>query len=100
VRIVFPDQDDVGTLVMPTSVVILRGARHATAARELVEYLASPETEKYLAEHGAHLPLQPRVAVPQALSTAAELRAMKVDYGELAATIERIQPWLREWAGL
>jgi iron(III) transport system substrate-binding protein len=100
VRIVFPDQDHIGTLVMPTSVVVLRGARNANAARDLVEYLASPETEKYLAEHGAHLPLQPRVAVPQALSTAAELRAMKVDYGELAATIERIQPWLREWAGL
>lgn len=100
VRIVFPDQDDLGTLVMPTSVVILRGARHASAARNLVEYLASPETEEYLAEHGAHLPLQPGAAAPPALSTAGELRAMKVDYGELAAIIERIQPWLREWAGL
>lgn len=100
VRIVFPDQDDLGTLVMPTSVVILRGARHAQAARDLVEYLASPETEKYLAEHGAHLPLQPGVATPPAPSAADDLRAMNVDYDELAATIERIQPWLREWAGL
>jgi iron(III) transport system substrate-binding protein len=100
VRIVFPDQDDLGTLVMPTSIVILRRARHANAARALVDYLASSETERYLVEHGAHLPLQPGVAAPPALSTGGELRAMKVDYGELAVTIERIQPWLREWAGL
>jgi iron(III) transport system substrate-binding protein len=100
VRIVFPDQDQLGALVMPTSVVIIRGARHTQAARDVVDYLASAETEKYLAEHGAHLPLQPGVEPPWSLSPPANLRAMSVDYGELAITIERIQPWLREWAGL
>ena len=100
VRIVFPDQETFGTLVMPTSVVVIRGARHKQAAQALVEYLASAETEKYLAEHGAHLPLQPDVAPPQGLPSAGKLRAMEVDYGQLAVTIERIQPWLREWAGL
>jgi iron(III) transport system substrate-binding protein len=100
VRIVFPDQDGIGALVMPTSVVIIRGARHASAARELVEYLASPITEQYLAEHGAHMPLRPGVRPPATLSAPGGLRAMSVDYGALATTIERIQPWLREWAGL
>lgn len=100
VRIVFPDQDQLGTLVMPTSVVVIRGARHPLQARELVDYLASAETEKYLAEHGAHLPLQPGVQAPASLSRPKDLRAMSVNYGDLAATIERIQPWLREWAGL
>lgn len=100
VRIVFPDQDQLGTLVMPTSVVLIRGTRHPQAARDLIEYLASPETEQYLAEHGAHLPLQPGVPPPSSLSAPANLRAMSVDYGQLALTIERIQPWLRQWAGL
>lgn len=100
VRIVFPDQDQLGTLVMPTSVVLLRGARHPRAARDLIDYLASAETEKYLTEHGAHIPLQPGVPPPPSLSAPPKVRAMSVDYGQLALTIERIQPWLREWAGL
>jgi iron(III) transport system substrate-binding protein len=100
VRIVFPDQDQLGTLVMPTSVVVIRGARHTAEARELVNYLASAQTERYLAEHGAHLPLQPGVESPGTLAVPANLRAMNVDYGQLAETIERIQPWLREWVGL
>jgi iron(III) transport system substrate-binding protein len=100
VRIVFPDQDQLGTLVMPTSVVVIRGSRHADEAHKLVDYLVSTGTEQYLAEHGAHLPLQPGVNPPAALNVPADLRAMNVDYGVLADTIERIQPWLREWAGL
>jgi iron(III) transport system substrate-binding protein len=100
VRIVFPDQDQLGTLVMPTSVVVIRGGRHPQQARELVDYLASAETEKYLAEHGAHLPIQPGVQPPASLSPPKDLRAISVNYEDLAATIERIQPWLREWAGL
>lgn len=100
VRIVFPDQDQLGTLVMPTSVVVIAGARHVDEAHRLVDYLVSADTERYLAEHGAHLPLMPGVSPPTALTVPADLRAMSVDYGELADTIERIQPWLRVWAGL
>jgi iron(III) transport system substrate-binding protein len=100
VRIVFPDQDQLGTLVMPTSVVMIRGARHPKEAHDFIDYLASAATETYLAEHGAHLPLQKGVAPPQSLSAPADLRVMNVDYGNLALTIERIQPWLREWTGL
>jgi iron(III) transport system substrate-binding protein len=100
VRIVFPDQDQLGTLVMPTSVVVIQRSRHVDEAHALVDYLVSSGTERYLAEHGAHLPLQPGVSPPAALNAPADLRAMTVDYGVLADTIERIQPWLREWAGL
>jgi iron(III) transport system substrate-binding protein len=100
VRIVFPDQDQLGTLVMPTSAVVIRGARHRDSAERLIGYLASPETEKFLAEHGAHIPLQPQIPPPQSLGVPADLRAMNVDYGELASVIERMQPWLRQWVGL
>lgn len=100
VRVVFPDQETHGTLVMPTSVVILRGGAHPEEARKLVDYLATPAVEDYLAQHGAHLPLRAEVQPPQDLTVPADLRAMTVDYSQLADVIERIQPWLREWAGL
>lgn len=100
VTIVFPDQDEFGTLVMPTAVVLIRNAAHAEPARALLDYIVSPSTEQYLAEHGAHLSLQPGVAPPSDLTPPDNLRAMSVDYDQLAAIIERIQPWLREWVGL
>lgn len=100
VAVVFPDQDRLGTLVMPMSVVLLRGAAHPEQARALIEYIVSPAAEQYLAQHGAHIPMQPGVPPPAGLMSPDNLRAMTVDYAELAKTIERIQPWLREWVGL
>jgi iron(III) transport system substrate-binding protein len=100
VRVVFPDQDSLGTLVMPTSVVQIRGGKHVAEAQRLIDYLARASVESYLAEHGAHIPLQPGVTPPRDLAVPTSLRATPVDYGELAALIERIQPWLREWVGV
>src|SRR5215204_2487267 len=37
VEVVYPDQQGMGTLVMPTTVVLLRGAPHAENARKLID---------------------------------------------------------------
>jgi iron(III) transport system substrate-binding protein len=100
VRVIFPDQDSTGALVMPTSVVLIKGGPNPEQARTLVDHLVSPAVERELALNGAHLPLQPGVPSPEGLKPPDNLRAMQVDYDKLAETIERIQPWLREWVGL
>ncbi len=100
VRIVYPDQDGMGTLVMPTMVVLIRGGPHPEAARKLADCLVSPEVERRLAEHGAHMPLMGGVAVPKGVRRVQELRAMRVDYRAVAEEMERIEPWLRDWVGL
>jgi len=46
VRIVLPDQDGPGTLLIPGSVALIAGGPHPAAARKLVEYLVSAETER------------------------------------------------------
>ncbi len=99
VEVVYPDQDEMGTLVMPTTVVILRGAPHAEAARRLVDYLLTPEVEKAMADN-AHMPLRPGVPTPPNVRPVGGIRAMKVDYAKVATEMERIQPWLRQWVGL
>lgn len=99
VAVVYPDQDDLGTLVMPTSVVLMAGAPHAVAGRRLVDCLLSAATEHRLAEQAAHMPLRTGAAAPGVVSVE-EIRAMEVDYREVAAMMETIQPWLKEWAGL
>ena len=102
VETVYPDQAQggLGTFVMPTSVVRIRGGPHSEAARRLVDHLLSPSTERYLAAHGAHMPLKPGVGTPAGVRGVHEIHAMDVDYAEVAAALERIQPWLRHWVGL
>lgn len=100
VAIVYPDQDGVGTLVMPTSVVLIRGGPNLDAARQLADFLVSPEAERVMAESAAHMPLHPGVAVPANVERVEKIKAMQVDYGEVADTMNRIQPWLRQWVGL
>lgn len=100
VDVVYPDADGFGTLVMPTAVVLLRGGPHPEAGRRLVDVLLSEETERRMAESAAHMPLRPGVATPAGVRSTGEIKAMTVDYARIAEEMERIQPWLRRWAGL
>jgi iron(III) transport system substrate-binding protein len=100
VEVVYPDQDGLGTLVMPTAAVLIKGGPHADQGRQLIDYLLSPDIERRLAESAAHIPLRAGVAAPPGVRCASDLRAMQVDYGKVAAEMERIQPWLRAWSGL
>jgi iron(III) transport system substrate-binding protein len=100
VQVVYPDQDDLGTLVMPTSIVVIKNGPHPDEARRLADWLVSAEVEKKLAESAAHMPLRADVAAPAGMKRIADLRAMQVDYAKVASEMEANQPWLREWVGL
>jgi iron(III) transport system substrate-binding protein len=100
VTVVYPDQDDLGTLLMPTAVLMMKGDPHPDPARGLVDYLLGRDVERRLAESAAHLPLRAGIPTPPNVRPATALRTMQVDYGKVAAELDRIQPWLREWVGL
>jgi iron(III) transport system substrate-binding protein len=100
VEVIYPDQDDLGTLVMPTTAALIKGRPHAEAGQALIDYLLSPEVEAKMAESAAHMPLRAGVEAKGAVRSLGAVRAMQVDYAKVAAEMERIQPWLREWSGL
>jgi iron(III) transport system substrate-binding protein len=100
VDVVYPDQEGEGTLVLPTSVVLMRGGPHPTAGRKLVDYLLSAEVERRMAKAAAHMPLRPGMPAPSGMKGLSEVRAMRVDYARVAAEMESIQPWLRQWVGI
>jgi len=100
VEVVYPDADGAGTLVMPTSVVVLKGGPNPATAHALVDYLLSADAERRMAENGAHMPLRRDVPVPDGVRRVGDVRAMAVDYARVAAAMEAIQPALREWSGL
>ena len=98
VEVVYPDQDGVGTLVMPTAVVLIKGP-HPESGRALVDWLVSTEVDRRMAEIAAHMPLRAGLEVT-GVRAASSFRSMKVDYARLGDEMERIQPWLRQWVGL
>ncbi len=100
VEVVYPDQDGIGTLVMPTSVVLIAGAPHPAAGRRLVDCLLSATSEGLLAVSAAHMPLRDDTVAPASVPAVSSLNAMQVDYAEVAKMMESLQPWLREWVGL
>ncbi|MGQ0612923.1 MAG: extracellular solute-binding protein [Planctomycetaceae bacterium] len=100
VEVVFPDQDGIGTLVMPTAVVRIRGGPDPEAARRLMDFLLSAKAESMLAASAAHMPLRADVERPAQVRGAGEIRAMRVDFADVARQMEQMQPWLRSWAGM
>jgi iron(III) transport system substrate-binding protein len=100
VDIVYPDQEGMGTLVMPTAVVLLKGGPHSENGKKLVDFLLSSAVEGQMAQAAAHMPLRADVPVPPNVRSVLDIRPMQVDFSQVAETMERIQPYLREWMGL
>ena len=100
VAVVYPDQPGMGTLVMPTTVVLMRGGPNPQGGRRLVDCLLSAPSELALAHNGAHMPLREGLKAPAGIEAVAAIRAMEVDYAGVAQTMQQIQPWLRAWTGL
>lgn len=100
VEVVFPDQDSLGTLVMPTSVVLIKGGPHPEEAKKLIDHLLSPDVERRMAESAAHMPLRAGISTPPGVKRVSDIRAMQIDYARVGAEMELIQPWLRQWVGL
>ncbi len=102
IDIVYPDQSEgeVGVLIVPNAVALIRGGPNPDNGRKLIEYLVSKETEHKLAVADcAQLPLNPGVPPPKELKPIEQIKTMKVNYAELAAKLQEIQPVLKEWVG-
>jgi hypothetical protein len=46
------------------------------------------------------MPLRAGVTTPPNVRGVDAIKAMRVDYPKVASEMERIQPWLKSWAGL
>ncbi len=99
VGVVFPDRDEMGTLVIPNCVVLIAAGPNPLAARQFINFLVTPEIEQALAEsEAAQMPLRSGVPVPEGVLALDRLSPMRVDYTELAAISERISTsYIKQW---
>ena len=99
VAIVYPDQqeDGLGTLFIPNTVAIIRGASHSRQAEQLYEFLIGPSTESALAAGpSAQIPLNPDIRPSDRVKSPQEVRGMEVDFGRAAENWEKVASRLRE----
>ena len=100
VGVVYPDENGIGTLIIPNATVLIANARHPNNAKKFIDYLLTPQTEQALAESdAAQLPLLPDVTTPPQMRTIDKLHPMQVEYGKLALKLDELsRGYLREWA--
>jgi iron(III) transport system substrate-binding protein len=78
VSVIVPDQDGMGTLVIPSSVAVIRGDPHAEEADSLARYLLSEEAETTLMQEG-YCQLSTRQEGGIAPLTGTSVKAMDID---------------------
>ncbi len=77
------NDDEMGTLIIPNSIALIKGAPNKAAAQAFIDYLISRQTEQYLVDIGwIHIPLHDAVAPPQKLSESA-IKPLAVDFSDV-----------------
>lgn len=99
VEIVFPDQagDGLGALFIPNTLCIIKGGPNTLHARQLVDYLLSPEVEARLATgRSAQFPVNPQVTAKSRAIPDVPVRWMEVDFDAAAEHWDKVAEVLRE----
>jgi iron(III) transport system substrate-binding protein len=99
VEIVYPDQGEgqMGALFIPNSLALIQGSAHGDEARQLIDFLLSPEVEARLASgDSAQFPLSRQVDVPSRAQGDVPIRHMQADFASAAAGWEPAAEFLRE----
>jgi len=103
VEMIYPDQgeNELGCFIVPNAVVLIKEGPHPDAARKLVDYLLSAETERKLAaSDAAQIPLHEGVETPAIVRRIETIKTMKTDYAAVARKMREIEPLLKQWVGL
>lgn len=103
VTIVYPDRepDQLGTLFIPNTLAMIKGAPHPEEARRLADYLYSSEIETKLAEGpSGQIPLNENVHVTLRVETPRTVHAMPADFEKAADLWDEVATYLiREFGG-
>ncbi len=96
VKVILPDQDEMGTLLIPSTVALIAGGPHPENGRILIDYLLQAKTEQLLLEAGfSHYPLHADGKVNSSCFGGPSIRIMDIDYQAAYAQFEAVQTELR-----
>lgn len=96
VGIVVPDQDGMGTLLIPNTVCLIKNGPNPENGKKLIDYLLSAAVETRLAfSKSVQIPVRSNVKKPDAVPALDEIRSMDVGYGEIAAEMEKTARYMQ-----
>ena len=87
VAIIFPDgaDDQMGTLLLPNTLALIKDCPHPAAGQRLIDYLLSPEVEARLAGGpSAQIPLHGKATKASRVCDLNDVRQMEVDFSQAA----------------
>ena len=99
VAVIYPDRspDGLGTLFIPNTVAVVKGAPHLDEAVALANYLLSSEVETALANGpSAQIPLNRKTQAPARVETPRTVKPMAVDFGKAADLWDKVAAFLAE----
>jgi iron(III) transport system substrate-binding protein len=99
VGIVYPDQlaNELGTLVIPNTLAIIKNGPNPEKARILVDYILSLETEEILAKaRSAQIPLRNIKNIPDKVMDLNKHKLMDVDFDKVSENMESTARYLQE----
>jgi len=97
VKMLFPDKDGIGTLVIPNTVGLVKGGPNPENGKKLIDYLLSEKVESRLAfSESAQIPLRSEVKRPPHVPDISEIKAMAVDYYEVSNNLEKVARFAQE----
>jgi iron(III) transport system substrate-binding protein len=82
-------KDDMGTLVIPNTVALIKGAPNPNQADAFIEFLLSAKVEQYLVDEGwIHIPVHSGVTASKEFK-ADSIKIMQVDFNEVYKNLEK-----------
>jgi iron(III) transport system substrate-binding protein len=100
---IYPDQENLGTLVIPSTVVLIRGGPNTEGGKKLIDFLLSKKIEQEMMGFGGYISLRAGIPAPPGLRSISDFKRMQVDYLKVAYEMDEemasLQPWLRQWLG-
>jgi len=89
VQMIYPDHNGLGTLLIPNTVALIKGAPHPDEGKELIDYLLSPAVESKLSfSDSAQMPLRNGVETPPNVPAYSSITPMNVDFLIIAEHME------------
>lgn len=97
VKMIYPDVEGIGTLLIPNTVALIRGCPNPQEGKKLIDYLLSKEVESALSfSQSAQMPLRKDVKKPDYVPSFDSIKAMQVDYEDIADRMEETGKFLQQ----
>lgn len=90
VKMVFPDQgmNDIGDLIIPNSVMLVKGSSHPQEAKALIDYILTSGVEEKLAASALQMPLKKSSTVPENVPDVKNIKPLNATYEKIYDKLE------------